>query len=209
MLRTFSGKKPDRPAPPPEELVGITVHVHAVRYASLHTHAWVVLELAGEARTLGPATSEADAFGDGYCVFDAAATFKGPRDSAVDVTVVSGDGAREDAVTVGAVRVSASDGRDAWRPLDAEGAVRCAACVAGDDAVDGDPARLGAEADAAREPAQCANASRPGVAVRDLAWAGFGCDARAGAYAAAARTLEPHATVDPAAAALEPLLKKI
>jgi len=32
-------------------------------------------------------------------------------------------------------------------------------------------------------------------------------DARAGAYAAAARTLEPHATVDPAAAALEALLR--
>ena len=75
------------------------------------------------ARALGPATSEADAFGDGRCVFAAAATFEAPRDSDVTVTILSGAGEREDAVTVGAVRFSTADGRDAWRPLD-DGAAR-------------------------------------------------------------------------------------
>ena len=60
-------------------------------------------------------------------------------------TILSGAGEREDAVTVGAVRFSTADGRDAWRPLDdGEGALRCAACVEGDVAA-ADPARLGAD----------------------------------------------------------------
>ena len=59
------------------------------------------------------------------------------------MTILSGAGEREDAVTVGAVRFSTADGRDAWRPLDdGEGALRCAACVEGDVAA-ADPPRLG------------------------------------------------------------------
>ena len=108
MLRTFSGKKPDRP-PTPEDSVEATVHVHEVRYAALQQRAWAVVAVAGDetsARALGPATSEADAFGDGRCVFAAAATFEAPRDSDVTVTMLSGAGAREDAATVGVVRFS-------------------------------------------------------------------------------------------------------
>ena len=191
-------------------VIEATVRVHEVRYAALQQRAWAVVAVAGDeasAWALGPATSEADAFGDGRCVFAAAATFEAPRDSDVTVTILSGAGAREDAATVGAVRFSTADGRDAWRPLDdGEGALRCAACVEGDVAA-ADPARLGAEADAAREPARRANEARPGASASDLAWAGLSAEARPEAYAAAAGTLEPYATVEPAAAALEALLR--
>ena len=98
MLRTFSGKKPDRP-PTPEDSVEATVRVHEVRYAALQQRAWAVVAVAGDeasARALGPATSEADAFGDGRCVFAAATTFEAPRDSDVTVTILSGAGERED-----------------------------------------------------------------------------------------------------------------
>ena len=103
-----------------------------------------------------------------------------------------------------------------WRPLDdGEGALRCAARVEGDVAAadpprlgaEADAARLGAEADAAREPARRANEARPGASASDLAWAGLSAEARPEAYAAAAGTLEPYATVEPAAAALEALLR--
>ena len=54
-------------------------------------------------------------------------------------------------MTVGAVRFSTADGRDAWRPLDdREGALRCAARVEG--AVGGAPALLSIPPRAASSP---------------------------------------------------------
>ena len=62
-------------------------------------------------QTLGPATSEADAFGAGRCVFAAAATFAAPRDIFVTVTILSDAGEREDAVTVGPLLSSPQSSR--------------------------------------------------------------------------------------------------
>ena len=192
MLRTFSGKKPDRP-PTPEDSVEATVRVHEVRYAALQQRAWAVVAVAGDeasARALGPATSERGRVRRRPRVFAAAATFEAPRDSDVTVTILSGAGEREDAVTVGAVRFSTADGRDAWRPPTTGGRAMCAACVR--DVAAADPARLGPRR------------TRRGVATRERGQAGRqratspgpgSAPRRAEAYAAAAGTLESYATV--------------